>query len=824
MFEYRLFAEVILPLPLPMNYSYAVPQELEEIVKPGMRVEIQFGQKKIYSGLVKSISEKRPEATVRIKPLLNVLDSKPILFEHQFKLWDWMSDYYLCYEGDVMNSALPSAMKLESKTSFILQKDFNASFENLNDKEFLIAEALTLQHELTLEQIQKIVNQTAVQKIIASLIEKNVLVLKETLQQKAKPKVESFVQLNPIYNSDDELKKLFDELERKAPQQLQWLLGWFQLVNREQIHPTEIKKSDLRLKSNGSDSAFASLVKKNIFFVEEKITNRLIDSDPDLIHEFDLSEAQQTALTEIKKQFEKQQTVLLHGVTGSGKTNIYIKLIEEILASGKQVLYLLPEIALTTQITSRLQKVFGKQLGIYHSKFNNQERIEIWNKVLNQDYNLILGARSALLLPYRNIGLIIVDEEHDASYKQYDPAPRYHARDAAIYYAGLFGAKTLLGTATPSMESFYNCKSGKYGLVKLNERFGGLQLPEMELADMQSEKKEHKMHGHFTEQLMNEIKQVLEKKEQVILFQNRRGFAPFTECKQCGWTPECPNCDVQLIYHKHLDELKCHYCNYRHANYKRCPACNSAEIFIDGFGTEKLEDELPLYIPGVKVARMDVDAVKTKNSHNKLIQEFEEQKIQVLVGTQMVTKGLDFDHVSLVGIMSADQLINHSDFRAGERAYQLMEQVKGRAGRKNKQGKVIIQTMNTKYAVLQYLNNNDFIGFYENEIEQRQKFLYPPFTRMIKIELKHKQKSTVAEAAKWMSDELKSFLGNRLLGPAEPSISKIKNLFLMDMILKLEKNQPLILRTKNQLRFLQEQMKLNAKFRSVFVEVDVDPY
>lgn len=824
MTDYKLFAEVILPLPLPRNYTYAVPAAFEKLAAPGMRVEIQFGAKRIYSGIIKSLTNKKPDALIKLKPILNVLDLHPVVFQNQLKLWEWISDYYLCNEGDVMQAALPAVFKLESKSSFILHPHFDGNFDWLGDKEYLVAEALTVQHELSVEQISRITGLVSVQKLISSMLEKKVLLMKEQLQEKLKPKFEWWVKLNDAYKDDDALKKLFDELEHKAPQQLQWLLSWFQMVNLSKEHSLAFRKADLKQKCKGNDAAFSALVKKNIFQVEERIASRIEMQNNATDTAEDLSIAQQAAFEAVKKQFEKTNTVLLHGVTGSGKTNIYIKLIEEQLAVGKQVLYLLPEIALTTQITSRLKKVFGNELGIYHSKFNHQERVEIWNQVLEKKLNVVIGARSALFLPMSDIGFIIVDEEHDTSYKQYDPSPRYHARDAAVYYASLFHAKTLLGTATPSIETFANCKAGKYGLVKLKERFGGLQLPQTIIADTLKEKKQKTMHGHFSSTLLDEMKKTLLANEQVILFQNRRGYAPYTECKTCGWTPECPNCDVKLIYHKKPNELKCHYCNYRHSNFASCPACGGNELHIEGFGTEKIEDELPLFIPGIKVGRMDVDTVRTKNSHNKLIHDFEEQKIQVLVGTQMVTKGLDFDHVSLVGILSADQLINQSDFRAAERAFQLMEQVKGRAGRKNKRGLVVVQTNNPNYAVLRYWMNNDFDGFYDEEIVQREKFSYPPFTRIIRLTLKHKNKDLVQRAAIWFADLLRKKLGTRLLGPAEPVIGKIKNMYLMDMIIKLEKNQALIKDVKQLIRKNQEDMKLNSAYKQVLLEVDVDPF
>lgn len=819
--EIKLFAEVILPLPLPANYTYGVPQELEISVTAGKRVEVQFGSKKIYAGIVKSVYQNRP-VDFKVKPVLNVLDDKPIVNEKQFQFWSWLATYYLCYEGEVMNAALPSGFKLESESSIIPNPDYQGNGDELSDSEFLIMEALQSHHKLQLKEVEKILGHRGTRKVLDSLLKKKVILLEEELRERYRPRKITFVRLNPEYEDEQALHKLFDELE-KAPKQLALLMAFIHLIRSEKKNPERISKSELLKKADATSAALDGLVKKNIFTLTEQIVDRL-EAGEEETQIFSLSKKQQNACEEVKSRFEKHDAVLLHGVTASGKTNIYIRLIEEEIEKGKQVLYLVPEIALTAQLVTRLQKYFGSRIGVYHSRFNQNERIEIWNKLIRHEYDIVLGARSALFLPFDNLGLILVDEEHDSSFKQQDPAPRYHARDAAIYLASLHKAKTLLGTATPSLESYYNALNDKYGLVKLSERFSGIQLPEIVLVDAKEQKKRKQMKSHFTTVLMEEMQQAFSKKEQVILFQNRRGYAPFIECNVCAWIPQCPNCDVNLTYHKFHNELKCHYCGYRRNNYTKCPACNSTELLVQGFGTEKIEDELRVYFPELKVGRMDVDAIRTKSGHNKIIRDFEDEKLQILVGTQMVTKGLDFDNVSLVGIMSADQLLNYADFRATERAYQLMEQVAGRSGRKHKRGKVVIQTNSLKYPTLQFIVDNDYDSFYKWEIAHRSKFLYPPFTRLIKVTLKHKNQKTLNEAATQLAAALGSLLGKRLLGPSEPFISRIQTYYLKEFLLKLEKSGLFIHDVKQHLRAAIDKLVTQPGFKSLRVELDVDPY
>ncbi|MBX7108511.1 MAG: primosomal protein N' [Chitinophagales bacterium] len=816
------YAEVILPLSLHINYTYGIPAALQSDVSIGKRVEIQFGQRKIYAGIVKRIHHDKPEP-YSIKPILSVLDEAAIVTEVQLKFWEWMAGYYLCTEGDVMNAALPGGFKLESETIIMLHPAFDGNYTHLSDKEYLVAEALHVQKELSIEEIGKILRQKTVYPLVQSLLRKNVVLVKEQLLKRYKPKTATYIRINPFYEKDDQLRPIFDELEKKAPKQLALLMAYTHLSNLQGTRYKEILKSDLLEKAKSDHAALQALLKKNILLQQQKETGRINDSDAEKVT-FELTAAQQTALDACSVQATQKHVTLLHGVTGSGKTNVYIRLMEDAIAEGKQVLYLLPEIALTTQIIERLRGQFGKKIGIYHSRFNQQERVEIWNKLLLGEYQAVLGARSALFLPFNHLGLVIVDEEHDSSYKQNDPAPRYNGRDAAILLAGLHGAKVFLGSATPSLESYQHTASGKFGLVELNERYAGLEMPEIMLADVKEAKKKKQLHGHFTTMLLEELKTTIDQKEQAILFQNRRGYAPYMECETCGWTAMCPNCDVHLTYHKFQHELKCHYCGHRKNSFAQCPACGSSLLKITGFGTEKIEDDLKVLLPGVAVARLDYDAVKSKNGYQKIIGDFERNKTKVLVGTQMVTKGLDFANVSLVGILNADQLLNNIDFRSAERGFQLMSQVSGRPGRKNKRGRVIIQTGNINNTLLPFIIHHDYRGFYLEEIRHRQKFQYPPFTRLIQLTFKHKDKKTVWEAGQLVANGLQKDLQKRLLGPAEPPVARIKNQYLVQILIKLERQSAMIEHIKIRIREALRQLEESGRYRSVHVITDVDPY
>ncbi|MBK7442235.1 MAG: primosomal protein N' [Bacteroidetes bacterium] len=812
----NLFADVILPFALEKNYTYAVPQEFAVMLTPGMRVEVPF-RNKSYTGIVAKIHNLVP-AGYAPKFIIALPDHLHIVNKIQLEFWQWMAGYYMCSTGDVMNAALPAPYKLSSETIIVLHQQANIDANVLDDKEYIIAEALSIQKELTLKDIQLILQQKTIQPTIKSLIEKGIVYVKEELKEIYTPKTEKFVVLNKQYHEEKELSKLFDAMQ-KHEKQLNILMVYYQMA--QDNHP--VKKSLLLRKSGAGAGVLKTMVKNEIFIEYDEQVSRLQLYGNDQINDIVINEEQTRALIETRELLQEKSTVLIHGVTGSGKTEVYIELIKEYITAGKQVLYLLPEIALTTQIISRLKKRFGNQIGVYHSKFNQNERIEIWQKVLSNEYKIILGARSALFLPFNELGLIIIDEEHDYSYKQHEPAPRYHARDAAIYLAYLHKAKTVLGTATPCIETYFQAVNGKFGLVKMFKRYADMAMPEIQIADVKEEEKNKTMHSHFTSALVGRMKYALDAKEQIILFQNRRGYAPFLICEACGWTPRCINCDVNLVYHKFSNELRCHYCNYTSSTYNVCPACGSSRIIIKGFGTEKIDDELQYLFPDAKTGRLDLDTVKSKHGHEKILHAFELGDIDILTGTQMVTKGLDFDNVNLVGILSADQILNFSDFRAAERAFQMITQVSGRAGRKNRKGLVMIQAIAINHPVLQFVRQHDYAGFYKKEIAERQQFGYPPFTRLIRITLRHSKVETVNKTAAWLGGELKNQLGERVLGPAIPGIPRIRNKYLSEIMIKYPNNRVSGEFVKNIIKLEVEKLQLNPAHKRVEILIDVDP-
>lgn len=817
------FADIILPVLMPNTCTYAVPDLLVNNIAVGKRVEVQFGKKRMIAGIVKKIFDAESVA-FNTKPIISIIDAEPITLPQQLQLWQFISQYYLCSEGEVMLSALPSAFRLSSETVLILNANFTPDLSLLDDQEFLVAEALSLQNELSITEVQAIIDKKNVYHLIKSMLEKGVIAVKEELVERYKPKTATYIQMLPAYkqNINNELKNLFEKLAR-APKQQAILMAYMQISAASQIN--YVSKKELLEKANADTAALKMLIDKQVFMAFEQVVSRLEGKYLSPTINYELSTNQQVALNDIIHQFQTRKVVLLHGVTSSGKTQIYIQLIKQAIAQGKQVLYLLPEIALTTQMISRLQNVFGDEIGVYHSRFNDQERIEIWQRTLKSEYKVILGARSALFLPFANLDLVIVDEEHDPSYKQNQIAPRYHARDTAIYLASLYGAKTLLGSATPSIESYYHaCQSHKYGLVTLQQRYGGVKPPFIEIINMFVAQQQKTVHSHFSTPLITQIKAALANKQQVIIFQNRRGYSPYLICETCQHLIKCHQCDVSLTYHKFNNELKCHYCGYSKKNTDKCEACQSTNIQIQGFGTEKIEDELKILLPNVNVARLDLDSTRAKKSFQQIINDFEEKKIDILVGTQMVTKGLDFENVNLVGIISADQLLHFPDFRANERAFQLMQQVSGRAGRRNEQGKVIIQAINTKHAVLQYVVANNYNNFYAVEIAERRKHSYPPFVRLLCITLKHQNNDTVNKAGFELAKNLKSQLEKRLLGPTVPIIAKIRNYFLRNILIKLEPNSAQITYFKQfitqQIQALQQQ----KDFKNLIIVVDVDVY
>ncbi|MCB0586690.1 MAG: primosomal protein N', partial [Phaeodactylibacter sp.] len=778
----QTYVTVILPLAVPKPYTYAVPEHLIPDASFGKRVEVQFGKAKLYTALVIEQHRRAPEAYTP-KPILSVVDDEPIVNKTQLQLWQWLADYYLCTLGEVMHAALPANLKLASETRLTLSPLFDEDFEGLDDKEYLIAEALSIQNEISIEEVRGILQQKTVYPLIRRMLEKRIIYLKEDLKTKYQPKTVACVRLREPYASQPNLLEEAFELCSRSTRQVEALMAFVQVSRQLEF----VRRQDIYTKANIDASVLKAMEKKEIFELYDREVSRLGGYEEETVDADTLSEQQERALKELHGHFRDKNVVLLHGVTGSGKTRVYIELIQEAIQRGEQVLYLLPEIALTTQITSRLEKVFGDQIAIYHSRFSNNERVEMWNGVL-KGKPVVLGARSALFLPFRKLGLIIVDEEHDSSYKQYDPSPRYNARDAAVYLAHLHGAKTLLGTATPSLESYFNAKTGKYGLVDMPERFGGLQLPAVELVDAKRQMQEQKLHSHFTAVLLDELKAALERGEQAILFQNRRGYSPTYRCLACDWHSECIHCDVSLTYHKFRNVLKCHYCGYTTGLPDACPACGGRQLILKGFGTEKIEDELKIYLPDAKIGRMDLETVRGKNAHAKLINDFEEGRLDILVGTQMVTKGLDFEKVGIVGVLSADQLLQFPDFRAGERAFQLMLQVSGRAGRKHMQGKVIIQAFNTTSPVIREVLANDYAGFFTREMMERQQFKYPPYYRLIRITLKHKKPQTLNEGASIFENALKSKLGEWAIGPAIPYVGRVRGYYLLDFLIKLPRD------------------------------------
>ena len=808
------WAEIILPLALPNVYTYSVPVNMVAAAQPGCRAEVLFGKNKKYAGIIKKLITEEPP--YKTKPILNILDDTALIYPQQLKLWQWMSEYYMCTEGEVMAAALPANFKLSSETVLIFNEEYGDDFSALGNEEFLVGEALLLKKELTITEVQQVMDATHVYPTIKKLIEKNVCFIREDLNEKYKVKKENYVILNPTFANEEALAPLLNDW-KGAPKQMELLLAFLHVNKTE----GEVTQTALLKKSGATTAQLKALSDKNILLVEKRSIDRVKVLPKSLQIDFTLSDAQNIAWQEVRNVFTEKNVCLLHGVTSSGKTQIYIKLIEEYFMQGKQVLYLLPEIALTAQIIRRLQKHFGGNITIYHSKFNNQERIELWNKIRTGEIKIVLGARSSLFLPFKELGLVIVDEEHDPSYKQQDPAPRYNARDAAIFYGSLFKAKILLGSATPSLETYYNAKQNKYGLVELSERFGGIKLPEIEIINTTQVVQKGKV--MISPQLKEAIQKAVEADRQVILFQNRRGYNPYLICGTCGYLPQCVHCDVSLTLHKYSNKLHCHYCGSTYPKLITCPACGSNNWLEKNFGTEKIEEQLENDFANFKIARMDVDSVRGKTAHDNLIHLFEQQRLDILVGTQMVVKGLDFEKVSLVGVLDADGLLSFADFRANERAFQLMEQVSGRAGRKHEQGKVMIQAMNVKHPILLLVQQHDYEKFYHFEIEKRKEFFYPPFSRMVMLTLKHRDKETVEAAASKLANLLSQDLKEFLTGPAAPVVGRLRNMYLMELMIKLPKEAGMSLTYRKVIRNHINLLQGEKNYRSVVVVTDVDP-
>ena len=827
MMENELFADVILPLPLEGHFTYRVPVAFQLKIKTGTRIIVQFGKRKFFSALVYRLHQNVLTGDFEIKDIEAILDDEPIIDQKQVKLWEWIASYYCCTLGEVFKAALPSGLKLESQTKISLNPETNLP-ENLSEKENLVLLLLESRKTATVQELNQFLGQQSSFAVLKLLLEKNAVIVEEQLRDSYKPRIVTFVKLNPEYNSEEKLKACLDSL-KKAKKQEQLLKVFLAETLFGEAGLTEISKKDLLELANASDTALKSLEEKHILELYSKEIGRIerLENTDLLIKE--LSVPQQIAIDHIKTQFETRQTVLLNGVTSSGKTEIYIQLIEEQLKLGKQVLYLVPEIGLTTQIINRLKVAFGDLAGIYHSKFNDAERVEIWFNVLNekqgktgQQYKVILGARSAIFLPFKNLGLIIVDEEHENSYKQFDPAPRYNARDMAIVMGNLHGAKVLLGSATPSYETYFNARSNKYGLVDLTERFQGIEMPELITANTQEAYKRKLMRSVFTPELYDGIADALANNEQVILFQNRRGFAPFVQCGICGWIPKCKYCDVSKTYHKNQSSLICHYCGHTTSLITKCEECGSDEIKPRGFGTEKIEDEISILFPEARVARMDLDTTRAKKAYEQLIWQFETRKIDILVGTQMVTKGLDFDHVRVVGVLNADNLLNYPDFRSYERSFQLIMQVSGRAGRKNRRGKVIVQTSQPNHPVLQDVIAYDYIRLFNRQMAERKIFRYPPYYRLIKIVVKHQNKDRLDLAAVHIATALKALFNRNVLGPEYPPVGRIQNWFQKEILIKLPRDGK-IQEAKAKIMEIIHHAKSQPNNSQLIVYADVDP-
>lgn len=811
-----MYAEIIIPLALPKNYTWEVPVAFEQKLQVGCRVEVNLGKRKKYAGVVKRL-HCEPPTSFEPKEILNILDEAPVVQPWQLRFWSWLADYYMCSEGEVMAAALPAHFKLSSETVIIYNEEYGDDFSDLDNEEYLVAEALLMKHELNISEVQQILDAAHVYPIVNKLIGKKLCFVWEALKQTYAPKKESFVVLNPEYGNEEKLADLLNNWNR-APKQMELLLSYLHLMRTD----GEVLKAELLKKSSASDAQLKGLIDKNILRIEKRSIDRLHFLPKDVQIDFAFSAAQAEAYEKVQQCLDTKNVCLLHGVTSSGKTHIYIKLIEAYIRQGRQVLYMLPEIALTSQIIRRLQKHFGGYIGIYHSKFSQNERVEIWNKVKSGELKIVLGARSSLFLPFHDLGFILCDEEHDASYKQHDPAPRYHGRDAAIYMASLLQAKVLLGSATPALESYHNAKGDKYGFVELMERYGDVQMPSIEMIDTRMVARQEGGKVMISPQLLEAIKETIARGKQVILFQNRRGYSPYQLCTVCGWIAQCRHCDVSLTFHKYANKLKCHYCGNVYPPAHTCGACGSDKLQQKNFGTEKIEEVLDKELADARIGRMDLDTVRNKNAHDVLIQQFEQRKLDVLVGTQMVVKGLDFENVDLVGILDADALLHFAEFRVNERAFQLMEQVSGRAGRRDGKGRVLIQTANPSHPILQYVARHDFSGMYAEEIEKRRMFAYPPYTRVIHVSFRHKQRDVVMEAAHRFAEAMHFSYGSYMVGPAEPVVNRVRNMYLMELLLKLPRDGYTINKCKEDIEKQTAVIHADKRFRNVLVTPDVD--
>jgi len=814
------YIDVILPIALKQTFTYSVNKDEAAFLKQGHRVAVPFGKSKVYTAIVYQVHDQAPQG-YQTKSIDQILDETPIITPFQIKHWEWMADYYMCTLGEVIKAALPSAFLLESETIVSLKAD--AQFDNaaLCDAEFLVLEALQQRSPLHINDIRAVLDSREVVKALKGLLDKQIIEVQEEVYEQYAPKLKKYIKISETYQQQQNLETLLDSLTR-APKQKEILIHLFSLQAKTK---KAVAVASLLKASDAGSGSIKSLVNKGVleeFYLKKDRVEYDGEAGEAIMQ---LSAAQQKACQEIRTSFKQKDVVLLHGVTASGKTEIYITLIEQQLTSGKQVLFMLPEIALTTQLITRLQFYFGEKISVYHSKYSVNERVEVWNNVLQNKAKaqIIIGARSSLFLPFSNLGLIIVDEAHEPSFKQFNPAPRYHARDSAVVLANIHQGKLLMGSATPSLESYHNAKEGKYGLVELKTRFGNIQMPSIELVDIKEKHKKKKMTGHFSDRLLEEIEASLKNEEQVILFQNRRGFSPIIECKTCGISPQCPNCDVSLTFHKYKNQLRCHYCGYNTPMQISCMACGLETLDNKGFGTEQIETELVALFPNHTVARMDQDTTRGKHAYKKLIDRLENLEIDILIGTQMLAKGLDFRNVGLVGVMNADNLLNFPDFRAHERSFQLLLQVAGRAGRTQKRGRVLIQTYNPYHTILQQVSVNDYQQMYTLQKQERYQFKYPPFFRTIKIILKDRSLQKVEKGADWYAMALKQHLKDNVLGPEAPAIARVRNLYITAILVKIPKKQSLQ-KTKTYIAAVQRSFNAAKEFGSIRITIDVDNY
>lgn len=818
------FAEVVLPLPLYSSFTYSIPEGMEGVVT-GSRVLVQFGRRKFYTGIVASVHPDAPEG-YDVKPISLLLDPTPIVRFPQLRMWQWIADYYLCAPGEVYKAAIPTGLKPESTTFISLSPDCDLSeaIPSLKEEEARILQLVYSEKRLSISDIQsrtEIANATS---YIRPLLEQGVLEVAETVVEKYRPKTVHMIRLSLRPGDHDGVHRFLDLTNRSTRQQ-NALMAYLDMSGflSSRSEPKEVERDALLQRAGITPGILKAMVDKQIFEVYKKSVNRFQDFDGTIHPIPQLSELQRSAFDAISDGFRTKDTILLHGVTGSGKTEIYAHLIDRVLAAGRQVLFLVPEISLTTQLTDRLRRIFGDRLLVYHSKFSDNERVDVWRRVLDSHQPLlILGARSAVFLPFHHLGLVIVDEEHESSYKQYDPAPRYNARDTAIVLASMHGAKTLLGSATPAVDTYYKALNGKYGLVTLSERYEGAALPAVEIIDMKEQRKRKLSDGILSQPLRLATEQALQHGKQALMFQNRRGFAPFVVCRNCGWTPRCTNCDVALVYHKHSDQLRCHYCGFAMPLPPLCPACQENSVEVYGYGTERIAEEVHRRFQGYRVGRMDLDSTRNKDAFQEIIEDFSSHNMDILVGTQMITKGLDFGEVTVVGVLNADSLLNFPDFRAGERAFNMLEQVAGRAGRRSDPGNVYIQTTDPQNAVLAHVASHDYTGFYEMEIASRSRLLYPPFSRIINIFLKNKNYGDAQTAARLLAEALRTTFGPRVLGPEKPFVSRVATWYLQCIMLKIESTASMS-KVKRILRTIYESLARDPRIKSSVIYYDVDP-